>query len=85
MNSVLFGIVEIVLGGLGLAMGRRGLSRGGYIVAVGLVVMGVSHLIPLANRGILTDVGGIMVLLGLGMMLGRMRKNRKGGDGPSNG
>ncbi len=86
MTNQWIGLIEVGLGVVGLIFGRLGrLSRGAYLVAVGLVVIGMSHLLPLSNPAIVTDIGGIVVLLGLGMTLGMVRRGRKDGENPPKG
>ncbi len=81
VNSLWFGIVEMLLGAAGLALGLTGrMNRGPTIVAVGLIVMGGSHVVPMAHPLLLTDIGGVVVLLGLGMTLAMARRRRKQGD-----
>ncbi|PSR20746.1 MAG: hypothetical protein C7B45_13445 [Sulfobacillus acidophilus] len=83
VNSLWFGIVEMVLGVAGLALGLSGrMNRGPTVVAAGLIVMGASHVVPLTHPELLTDIGGVVVLIGLGisLVMARLKRN-KGNSG----
>lgn len=83
MNSMAVGIVELIFGAGGLVAGlTQRISRASMIIAVGLLMMGLAHFVSSGYTIYLPDIGGIIVLLGLGMTLGVLRRGRKRG-GPN--
>ncbi len=84
MGGAGFGWLEIVLGAVGLVLGVIGKSnRSSVVISIGLLVMGVSHLVAKNYQGTISDVGGLILLFGLGMMIAFARQNRakKGKNG----
>ncbi|AEJ40980.1 hypothetical protein TPY_2820 [Sulfobacillus acidophilus TPY] len=73
------GWAEIVLGVLGLIAAATGRShRSTGVIALGLGLMGVSRLLPSGRwHGSLLDLGGVLILFGLGMMLSVWRRQRR--------
>lgn len=70
--------LEIGLGVIGVVLGFKGLmNRGSGIIAIGLIVIGASHMVGGHWKGIFTDVGGLILLFGLGVMLAIVRRNGK--------
>lgn len=82
---MVFGVVELVAGFGGLILAVRGrLHRASHMIAVGLLLMGLSHLVSGKLAHYLPDVGGFVILAGLGMWIGWMRRARRqsrSGDG----
>ena len=77
MGGAGFGWLEIVLGAAGLVLGVIGKSnRSSVVISIGLIVMGVSHLVAKNYQATLSDVGGLILLFGLGMMIALARQNR---------
>lgn len=71
----------MVLGASGLALSFIGsANRGSLVIGLGLFVMGLSHLVSGHYHGLLGDMGGLILLLGLGIMIGTARRSRKRGD-----
>lgn len=83
VNGVWFGVVEIAIGVIGLVLGAvQRSARSTTVIALGLVVMGVSHFIRGHIDTYLADVGALILLFGLGMMVSHLRhrkpKNKRG-------
>jgi len=88
MNTMTFGLLELLLGACGLALGFRGrMSRATMVIAAGLMVLGLSHIAHGHMARFLPDIGGAVILVGLGMTLGTMlrgrRQNRPPGGPPA--
>lgn len=82
MNGPIVGLIELVVGGIGVGAGWTGrLSRPSMITALGLALLGLSHYISGGYLSYLPDAGGAIILLGLGMTLGILRRGRRSRDG----
>ncbi|NMP21767.1 hypothetical protein [Sulfobacillus harzensis] len=80
MHSLWFGIAEVVLGALGLVLGvSRRSSRLTTVIAAGLLVMGLAHFLRGKAAVVVSDVGGVVLLIGLVVMALAMRRARKDG------
>lgn len=79
LHSLAFGMVETAVGAIGIVLGLLGrMNRASTIIAAGLLVVGASRLIP-NDRGLfLPEIGGLIIVLGIGMTLGLMRRGRGG-------
>ncbi len=66
---MILGWVEVIIGvmGIGLGMAQK-MARSSVVIAVGLIIMGLSRLIG-AQAAFLSDIGAFLILLGLGMSI----------------
>ena len=81
VHSEILGLIELVAGGLGVGAGWiRRVNRSSMIIALGLAVLGLSHFIKGGWASYLPDAGGAIILLGLGMTLGVLRRSRRGSN-----
>lgn len=78
MSGVVFGWMELILGAVGLILGMlRKINRSSSVISLGLVVVGVSNMAHGRVAGVLTDIGGLILLFGLGMSISAFRRARK--------
>jgi len=78
VDGIWFGWLEIVLGGVGLGLGiARLTNRSSAVIALGLIIVGVAHMVPKHIDPMLSDVGGLILLFGLGMTLSALRRRKK--------
>jgi hypothetical protein len=62
------GWIEIILGIAGIGLGVAGkLARSSMVIALGLIFMGVAHVVSEQWSRFLGDAGALLILLGLGM------------------
>ncbi len=79
LHSLAFGILETVVGAAGIVLGLLGrMNRASMLIAAGLLVIGVSRLIPNIQRLYLPEIGGLIIVLGIGMTMGMLRRGRGG-------
>ncbi len=80
MSHAWFGIVEVVIGILGLVLGAFNRSnRLTMVIAAGLLLMGVAHFLHGLALTYVTDIGAVILLVGLVIMVIFLRRSRKGG------
>ena len=83
MNTLAFGWLEIAIGVAGIVLGGLGkMSRASVIISVGLIMFGLSHMVPHRLLGLMNDGGALIVLFGIGMSISLMRRQRKGPKSP---
>lgn len=69
--------LEIGLGVAGMAAGIfRRVKKSSSVIALGLLLVGLAHLGSGSVRGPLTDVGGMVLIFGVGMTLSELWRSR---------
>lgn len=70
--------LEIGLGVAGMAAGIfRRVKKSSSVIALGLLLVGLAHLSSGSLRGPLIDVGGMVLIFGVGMTLSGLWRLRK--------
>ncbi|WP_053960951.1 hypothetical protein [Sulfobacillus thermosulfidooxidans] len=64
------GWLEVIVGIIGVALGAAGkMARSSVVIALGLILMGIAHIVSATWAHFLGDVGAFLILLGLGMSI----------------
>ncbi|OLZ10533.1 hypothetical protein [Sulfobacillus thermosulfidooxidans] len=64
------GWLEVIVGVIGVGLGAAGkMARSSVVIAVGLILMGIAHIVSATWSHFLGDIGAFLILLGLGMSI----------------